>query len=70
MHRLVQGKKTDFLLCIMGQQRKVQGYLLSDLQVCGLEENTCTDLPNVLTQRHLPVKEGNIPNQKDIEKWP
>ncbi len=71
MHQLnIQGKKTDFLLCKMGQQKNVQGYLLSDLEVCGLEENTYIDLPTVLTQRHLPVKDGNIPRQEDIEKWP
>lgn len=44
--------------------------MLSDLEVCVLEENTYIDLPTVLTRRHLPVKEGNIPRQKDIEKWP
>ncbi len=48
----------------------MQGYLLSDLEVCGLEENNYIDLPTVLTQRHLPVKDGNIPRQEDIEKWP
>ncbi len=48
----------------------MRGYLLSDLEVCGLEENTYIDLPTVLTRRHLPVKEGNIPRQEDIEKWP
>ncbi len=48
----------------------MRGYLLSDLEVCVLEENTYIDLPTVLTRRHLPVKEGNIPRQKDIEKWP
>lgn len=47
----------------------MRGYWLSDLEVCGLEENIYIDLPNVLTQRHLPVKEGNIPKQEDIEKW-
>lgn len=66
----IQGKKNGFLLCTMGQQRKVCGYLLSDLEVYGVEENTCIDLPNVLTRRQLPVKVGNIPKQEDIEKWP
>lgn len=71
MHQLnIQGKKTDFLLCTMGQHRKVHGYLLPDLEVCGVEENIYIDLPNVLTQRHLPVKEENIPKYEDIEKWP
>ncbi len=44
--------------------------MLSDLEVCGLEENTYIDLPTVLTQLYLPVKEGNIPRQEDMEKWP
>lgn len=60
MFRLnVREKKTDFLLCTMGQQKKIQEHVLQDLEVCALEGTAYIDLPRVLTQQHIPVKKGN-----------
>lgn len=71
MHKLnVRGKKTDFLLCTLGQQKKTQGHVITDLEVCALEGTTYIDLPRVLTQQQIPVKKGNIPKQQDLSKWP
>lgn len=65
MHRPnVQGKKTDFLLCTMGQQKKTEGYVLTDLEVCALEGSTYTDLPRVLTQQRIPVKKVTFLSNK------
>lgn len=40
--------------------------VLSDLEVCGVEENTYIELPKVFTHNHIPVRKENIPRQEDI----
>ncbi|KAL0153188.1 hypothetical protein M9458_051515 [Cirrhinus mrigala] len=66
----VRGKKAKILLRTMGQERPVDSYIVSDLEVCGLEEKEYVDLPKVYTQKRIPVRNENIPSQRHIEKWP
>jgi len=47
----------------------VNSYVLSDLEVCGLEEQEYIQLPNVYTQPDIPAKKANIPQKKDLVKW-
>ncbi len=54
----------------MGQERPVDSYIVSDLEVCGLEEKEYINLPRVYTQKSIPVRKENIPLQPHIEKWP
>lgn len=71
MHHLnLKGRKTEILLTIMGSEKKVSSHVLSDLEVCGLEEENYIDLPQVFTQPSIPVKRVNIPSQKDVDQWP
>ncbi|KAL0199162.1 hypothetical protein M9458_007702, partial [Cirrhinus mrigala] len=66
----LKGRKTEILLHTMGQEKPVHSNILSDLEICGLECEDYIDLPRVFTQKEIPVKQENIPQQKDLEKWP
>ncbi|XP_076839331.1 uncharacterized protein LOC143484479 [Brachyhypopomus gauderio] len=71
----VKGKPTRILLSTMGQdepgERKlVNSFVISDLEVCGLESNVFIELPKVFTHSSIPVHAGNIPKQKDVQMWP
>ncbi|KAL0157129.1 hypothetical protein M9458_048375, partial [Cirrhinus mrigala] len=66
----LKGRKTEILLRTMGQEKPVHSNILSDLEICGLECEDYIDLPRVFTQKEIPVKQENIPQQKDLEKWP
>ncbi len=65
----IRGRKTEFLLRTLSQEQKVNSYELTDLEVCGLEEQDYIQLPNVYTQPDIPAKKANIPQEKDLEKW-
>lgn len=71
----VKGKPTRILLSTMGQdkpgeQKLMNSFMISDLEVCGLESNIFIELPKVFTHGNIPVHSGNIPKQSDIQKWP
>ena len=65
----IQGRKTEYILHTMSQEQKVSSYVLSDLEVCGLDGQDYIKLPNVYTHPDIPAKKTNIPQQKDLEKW-
>ncbi|KAK0145621.1 hypothetical protein N1851_015479 [Merluccius polli] len=65
----IRGKKTEFLLRTIAQEQKVSSYVLTDLEVCGLEEQDYIQLPNVYTQLDIPAKNANIPQMNDLVKW-
>lgn len=64
------GKKLGILLRTMGQEKVVDSYKLSDLEVAGLDSNNFCGLPEIFTQRSMPVHRGNIPRSKDLQRWP
>lgn len=71
----VKGKPTQILLSTMGQdepggQKLISSYMLSDLEVCGLEDKTFLQLPKVFTQHSIPVQKEDIPNQQHLQRWP
>lgn len=53
----------------MGQTNKVSSHVLCDLEVGGLEEEKYIELPQVFTQKSIPVKKENIPQQSDVSRW-
>ncbi|XP_051776177.1 uncharacterized protein LOC127526093 [Erpetoichthys calabaricus] len=68
----LQGRRTQVFLKTMNNyddDSKVvtQSSVLSDLQVCGVNDDEYIDLPKVFTQ--VPVDRENIPLQEDIDKW-
>lgn len=54
----------------MGQEKPAHSFILSDLEVCGLERKDYIDLPDVFTCKYIPVKKENISLQEDLKKWP
>ena len=59
MQRLnLAGRRTNFLLQTMGQERVVPAYSLSGVEIAGLETNLFYKLPEVLTQRNIACKHG------------
>ena len=71
MQRLnIAGRRTSFRLQTMGQERVVPAYSLSSLEVSGLENNLFYKLPEVLTQKKMPVSPDNIVKEEDLAKWP
>lgn len=70
-----KGKPTKILLSTMGQskpgeQKVTNSYVISDLEVCRLEDTKYIDLPKVYTHSNIPVHTDNIPKQSDIKEWP
>lgn len=57
----VEGKKTQILLCTMGQEKLEPSYYITGLEVCGLKENVYVDLPGIYTHKDIPVSKENIP---------
>ena len=66
----MRGKKTNILLRTMGQRKVVSAHVLSGLEVSGMGVEDFIELPDVLTQRSMPVSTLNIPRQADIDPWP
>lgn len=63
------GRKTDILLRTMNEEKSVSTYKVSGLEVSSLSGEEFIDLPDVFTQRSVPVEKENIPQQKDLERW-
>lgn len=64
------GKRTQFLLCTMGQERVVPAYSLTGLEVSGINGNVFHELPQTLTQKKMPVNTDNIVTAETLVKWP
>ncbi|KAI3375021.1 hypothetical protein L3Q82_021067 [Scortum barcoo] len=54
----------------MGQEKVVDSYLASELEVSGLDSDIYCKLPKISVQHKMPVNISNIPRQQDLEKWP
>lgn len=66
----LQGRRTELELKTMSPKHHVESYLLTDLEVSGINDNNFIDLPKVYTQKSIPVAAENIPTQEDVERWP
>ncbi|KAJ8406749.1 hypothetical protein AAFF_G00296650 [Aldrovandia affinis] len=53
-----------------GGQKPMNSYVISDLEVCGLEDSKFIELPKAYTHGSIPVHTENIPKQSEIRKWP
>lgn len=65
-----RGKKTGILLKTLGQERAVNSYKITGLEVAGLNSDIFLDLPDVYTQQTIPVTKDNVPKQQELRKWP
>ncbi len=70
MRRLkMTGMKKCILLRTMGHENVVNTSVLNGLEISGLSEDKFMDLPEVLTQKTIPVSKDNVLNPEDIRKW-
>lgn len=71
MNRMnLNGRKTGILLRTMGQEKVVGSHIVTDLEVAGLGRDCFCALPELFTQKRMPVNQGNIPRHEDLLKWP
>ncbi|KAI2645663.1 Cold shock protein 1 [Labeo rohita] len=66
----LSGKKLNILLKTMNQDKLTSSYVLKDLEVAGLDQTHYCYLPEVYTQKSMPVSKANIPTQSDLARWP
>lgn len=52
------------------EQKLGNSFILTDLEVCTLEDTKYFELLKVFTHSSIPVQNENIPKQEDIRKWP
>lgn len=70
MHELnLTGKRTQVLLRTMGQSKMSPAFSLFNLEVAGLESNTFCPLPEVITQKQMPVSKDDMVTSEDLIKW-
>ncbi|XP_061159982.1 uncharacterized protein LOC133170834 [Syngnathus typhle] len=65
-----RGRNHRILLRTMGQEKPTDSIVVSGLEVSSLEGKLFYGLPDVYTQKEIPVSKGHIPKQKDVKKWP
>lgn len=66
----MQGRRVNFLLCTVGQEKIVPAYALARLEVADLNAECYYQLPEVLTQETMSVSSDNIIKPKDLAHWP
>lgn len=66
----LEGKQMTILLRTMAQEKPIKSGLVSGLEVSELNGMTFIPLPDVYTQKFMPVTKENIPTQEDIKQWP
>lgn len=64
-----KGKKASILLRTLRQEKAVNSYRITGLEVAGLNGNTFLDLPDVYTQQSIPLTKDNIPDEHELRKW-
>lgn len=64
------GKKTKICLLTMSPKTKVSAYIVNKLEVSGLNGERSHILPDVYTQKNVPVGTANIITTETLKKWP
>lgn len=66
----IKGRRTNILLQTMSHETSVPTYVVSGLEVSSLDENNFIPLPDVFTQKEMPVTANNISMKQDLARWP
>ncbi|KAK0138796.1 hypothetical protein N1851_024658 [Merluccius polli] len=66
----LEGKSTTVLLRTMAHEKPIKSVLISGLEVSELNGKMFIPLPDVYTQKSMPVTKENIPTQDDLKQWP
>lgn len=67
---LAPNKRVNILLKTMNEEKTVTSYQVSGLEVAALDSDVFLKLPDVFTQKSIPVTHNNIPKLADIKQWP
>ena len=54
----------------MSNEKRVPTYVVSGLEISGLDGDSFTQLPDVFTQKEMPVTADSIPSKQDLARWP
>ena len=65
-----KGKKVEIMLKTMGQEKPVSCFKIAGLEVAAINDETYLKLPDVYTQKSVPVTKENIPQEEQIRNWP
>lgn len=65
----IRGGRINILLQTINHETSVSTYVVSDLQVSSLNENNFIPLPDVFTQKEMPITTDNIPTKQDLARW-
>ena len=57
----IQGRKTNIWLQTMSNEKRVPTYVVSGLEISGLDGGSFTQLPDVFTQKEMPVTADKHP---------
>ena len=66
----IRGKRTNILLKTMNQEQSVIAYMANGIEVSALNENNFIALPEVYTQKTMPVDTDSIPKTEELSRWP
>lgn len=66
----MKGKRTNILLKTMSHEKSMPTYVITGLEISGLDKTNFIQLPDVFTQKEMPVTMENIPTKKDLARWP
>jgi len=66
----LNGRKTNICLLTMSPKTTVSSFVVSNLEISSLDGNHFYELPEVYTQKQMPVNQANMVNQEDLTKWP
>lgn len=71
MRRLnLNGRKTKISLLTMSPKSTVSSYVVNNLEISGLTGKEFYKLPEVYTQKKMPVGPANIIKKEDLAEWP
>lgn len=62
----LNGRKTKICLLTMSPKTTVSSYVVNNLEISSLDGNTFYELPDVYTQKQMPVNQTNMVNQEDL----
>lgn len=54
----------------MSPKTTVSNYVVNNLEISSLSGKDFYGLPEVYTQKQMPVNQANMVNQEDLAKWP
>ena len=66
----IRGKRTNILLRTMNQEQSVITYMANGIEVSALNENNFIALPEVYTQKSMPVDTDSILKTEELARWP